>query len=42
MIATDVTRQLGELVRHTSLHIEHREPAAFGGLFEIALLRKPA
>jgi ubiquinone/menaquinone biosynthesis C-methylase UbiE len=42
VIATDVTRQLGALVRHTRLHIEHREPAGFSGFFEIALLRKAA
>lgn len=41
-IATDVTRQLGALVRHTSLRIEQREPAALGGFFEVSLLRKPA
>ena len=39
--ATDITRSLGPLVAATSLRIEHREPAGFGGFFSIALLRKP-
>lgn len=42
VIATDVTRQLGALVRHTGLCIEQRESAGFSGFFEIALVRKPA
>lgn len=41
LIATDVTRQLGALLAHTGLQVEHREAAALGGTFEIALLRKP-
>jgi ubiquinone/menaquinone biosynthesis C-methylase UbiE len=41
LVATDVTRQLGVLVGHTGLRMEHREPAGFGGFFEIAVLRKP-
>jgi phosphatidylethanolamine/phosphatidyl-N-methylethanolamine N-methyltransferase len=40
-VATDITRKLGPLVAQTSLRVEHREPAGFGGLFDIALLRKP-
>jgi phosphatidylethanolamine/phosphatidyl-N-methylethanolamine N-methyltransferase len=38
--ATDITRRFGELVEGTDLRVEAREPADFGGLFEIALLRK--
>jgi ubiquinone/menaquinone biosynthesis C-methylase UbiE len=40
--ATEITRQLGPLVEGTGLEIVLREPAAFGRLFEVALLRKPA
>ena len=41
LLATDVTRQLGPLLARTRLQVERREPAALGGAFEIALLRKP-
>jgi phosphatidylethanolamine/phosphatidyl-N-methylethanolamine N-methyltransferase len=41
-VATHITRKLGPLVERTSLTVEHREPAGFGGLFDIALLVKPA
>jgi phosphatidylethanolamine/phosphatidyl-N-methylethanolamine N-methyltransferase len=41
ILATDITRKLGPLVEATSLRIEHREPAVFGGFVDIALLRKP-
>lgn len=37
---SDITRQLGPLLRGTGLEIVHREPAALGGAFEIVLLRK--
>jgi phosphatidylethanolamine/phosphatidyl-N-methylethanolamine N-methyltransferase len=37
---TDITRQLGPLLQDTSFTIVHREPAALGGLFEFALLRR--
>ena len=37
---SDVTRQLGPLLADTGLRVTHREPAAFGGRFEIALLEK--
>jgi ubiquinone/menaquinone biosynthesis C-methylase UbiE len=40
-VATDVTRQLEPLVAGTGLEIVRREPAAFGRLLEIALLRRP-
>jgi phosphatidylethanolamine/phosphatidyl-N-methylethanolamine N-methyltransferase len=39
---SDITRTLGPLVLGTGLQIVRREPAALGGRFEIALLRKPA
>lgn len=35
---SDVTRQLGPLLTGTGLRVVHREPAALGGRFEIALL----
>ncbi|MET0400144.1 MAG: methyltransferase domain-containing protein [Longimicrobiaceae bacterium] len=41
LVATDVTRRLGDLVASTGLGVEHREPAGGGGFFSIALLRKP-
>lgn len=41
VVATDITRQLEPLVQGTGLEIVHRESAVRGGLFEIALLRKP-
>lgn len=41
VVATDITRQLKPLVQGTGLEIVHRESAVRGGLFEIALLRKP-
>lgn len=37
---SDITRQLAPLVREAGLRVVHREPAALGGRFEIALLRK--
>lgn len=40
LIATDINRQLGVIVGHTTLHIEHEESAGMGGFFRIALLRK--
>ena len=42
VVATEITRQLEPLVEGSGLEIVQREPAAFGRLFEIALLRKPA
>jgi ubiquinone/menaquinone biosynthesis C-methylase UbiE len=42
VVATELTRSLGPLVAETGLAMEHREPAGPFGLFEIALLRKPA
>jgi ubiquinone/menaquinone biosynthesis C-methylase UbiE len=41
LVATDVTRRLGDLVAGTELRVEHREPAGAGGFFSIALLRRP-
>jgi ubiquinone/menaquinone biosynthesis C-methylase UbiE len=40
VIATDINRQLGVIVSHTTLHIEHDESAGMGGFFRIVLLRK--
>jgi phosphatidylethanolamine/phosphatidyl-N-methylethanolamine N-methyltransferase len=40
VVATDITRRLGPLVEGTGFRVVHREAAAFGGQFEIALLRK--
>jgi phosphatidylethanolamine/phosphatidyl-N-methylethanolamine N-methyltransferase len=40
VVATRLTRRLGPLVAGTGLEIVHREPAALGGLFEVALLKK--
>lgn len=36
---SDITRQLGPLVEGAGLRVVHREPAALGGRFEIAVLR---
>ncbi len=41
LVATDVTRRLGDLVRRTGLRVEHREPVGVGGFFSVARLRKP-
>lgn len=41
LVATDVTRRLGDLVARTDLRVEQREPAGPGGFFSIAVLRKP-
>ncbi len=40
VIATNITRQLGPILRPTSLKIVHEEPAGFGGLFKIVLVKK--
>jgi hypothetical protein len=40
VLFSDVTRQLGPLLPGTGMRIVHREPAALGGTFEIAVLRK--
>jgi phosphatidylethanolamine/phosphatidyl-N-methylethanolamine N-methyltransferase len=40
VVATHLTRRLGPLLEGTGLVVEHREPAALGGAFEIALLRR--
>jgi phosphatidylethanolamine/phosphatidyl-N-methylethanolamine N-methyltransferase len=37
---SDVTRKLGPLARAAGFSVTHREPAAFGGRFEIAVLRR--
>jgi phosphatidylethanolamine/phosphatidyl-N-methylethanolamine N-methyltransferase len=37
---SDVTRRLGPLLAGTGLEVVHRMPAALGGRFEIALLRR--
>lgn len=39
---SDMNRRLGPLVRGTALEVEHDEPVAFGGVYRIATLRKPA
>jgi ubiquinone/menaquinone biosynthesis C-methylase UbiE len=41
VVATDLTRQLGPLLDGAGLVLERREPALFGGLFEVALARTP-
>lgn len=38
---SDITRQLGPLVRESRLRVVQREPAALGGRFEIAVLHRP-
>ena len=35
---SDLNRRLGALIAHTSLRVEHDEPAAFGGTYRIATL----
>jgi phosphatidylethanolamine/phosphatidyl-N-methylethanolamine N-methyltransferase len=37
---SDITRQLGPLVQEVGLWVVHREPAALGGRFEIAVLNR--
>ncbi len=37
---SDVTRQLQPMLQSTDLQIVHREPAGFGGKFEIVMLQK--
>ncbi|HSP80640.1 MAG TPA: methyltransferase domain-containing protein [Myxococcaceae bacterium] len=39
-VFSDITRQLGPIVSATGLTLTRRLPAAFGGAFEMALLRK--
>lgn len=41
VVATELNRKLGPLVRASGLRLEHREPAGPAGFFSIALLRKP-
>lgn len=41
VFATDLNRQLGPLAEAAGLTVERDEPALFGGLFRVALLRKP-
>jgi phosphatidylethanolamine/phosphatidyl-N-methylethanolamine N-methyltransferase len=42
LVATEITRKLGPLVRGSGLAVEHRETAGRGGFFSITLLRKPS
>ena len=42
VVATELTRRLGPLAAGAGLEIVRREPAAPGGLFEVALLRPAA
>lgn len=41
VLFSDVTRQLGPLIEGIGFQLVQREPAALGGRFEIALLKKP-
>ena len=41
VIATDLNRRLGPLLGASGLVLEREEPVLFGGLFKVALLRKP-
>lgn len=40
VIATDINRRLGPILRASSLKIVHKEPAGFGGFFKIVLVKK--
>jgi phosphatidylethanolamine/phosphatidyl-N-methylethanolamine N-methyltransferase len=40
LIATNINRQLGPILKTTSLKIVHEEPAGFGGFFKIVLIKK--
>ena len=40
-LATSVTRKLGPLIEGSGLRIVHEEAAGLGGLFKIAIVRKP-
>lgn len=37
---SDINRSIGHIVRHTSLHVELNEAAAFNGTFRVVRLRK--
>lgn len=41
VVATDLNRRLGPLLNASGLVLEHEEPVLFGGLFKVAILRKP-
>jgi ubiquinone/menaquinone biosynthesis C-methylase UbiE len=41
-LCTDMNRRFGPLVRPTGLIVERDEPAAFGGMYRLITLRKPA
>jgi ubiquinone/menaquinone biosynthesis C-methylase UbiE len=41
VVATDLNRRLGPLLDASGLVLEREEPVLFGGLFKVALLRKP-
>ena len=41
VVATDLNRRLGPLLDASGLVPEHEEPALFGGLFKVVLVRKP-
>lgn len=40
LIATNINRQLGPILKTTSLGIVHEEPAGFGGFLKIVLVKK--
>jgi ubiquinone/menaquinone biosynthesis C-methylase UbiE len=39
-VATDITRRLGDILAGSGLEIERDEPAAFGGVFRVAIARR--
>lgn len=41
VLATDLNRRLGPLLEAAGLVLEHEEPVFLGGLFKVALARKP-
>lgn len=40
-LATDLNRRLGPLLAHAGLERTHEEPSLLGGLFKVAVARKP-
>lgn len=40
LVATDITRRLGDVLEGSGLEVVHDEPAAFGGVFRVAIARK--
>lgn len=42
LVATDITRRLGDILAGSGLEVVHDEPSVFGGLFRVAVARARA